>query len=185
MQHKIITLLLGLALFLIPIHSLGQFSLGAEIGVGLPFSNLGNQVNAGFGGQLNLDYFIQDNLSIGVGLGYYTFSGSQNVVGFDDFRVNITPVVAQIDYYFVDSGVKPFLGLQVGLYRLANRFDANNFTQVIGENHLGLAPKLGVVANVIQNFNFVGNIKYHYLNSDIDDITFLSIHLGVAYKFAR
>ena len=185
MLRTICIIYVWIILIISPLIGRAQISLGFEAGVGLPFSNLGNQVNAGFGGQINLNYFILDNLSVGAGLGYYSFSSSETAITFEDFRVNITPVVIQADYYFAESDVKPFIGLQVGMYRLANRFQANNITQVIADNYIGLAPKIGVIANVVQNFNFIGNIKYHYLSAEFDDNTFLSIHLGFSYKFSK
>ena len=185
MCRKALCICILTTLIISPLLVRAQFSLDFEAGVGLPFSNLGNQVNAGFGGQLNLNYFIRDHFSVGAGIGYYTFTSSENAVTFEEFRVNITPLVIQADYYFTESDVKPFIGLQVGLYRLANRFLANNITQVVSSDNIGIAPKVGVIANVVQNFNFVGNIKYHYLSSEFDNNAFLSIHLGFSYKFSK
>ncbi len=174
-----------LLLWFLPLSVWAQLKLELEPGVAIPFGTLNNQVNPAFGGQLELKYLLTDRFALGLSAGFYPFRGSETFAGFDRFEINATPVLIQSDYYFndLDEGVIPYLGLGIGLYRLGNRQEFANQVNVIGESYFGLAPKLGLAVQLSDDVAFLGSLRYHYFVTDLESLSFLSIHLGLSLTF--
>mgnify|MGYP006342535795 FL=1 len=82
-----------------------RVSIGAE--AGLPMGDYGDYYSAVFGGSLQSEYSLDDNLAATLNAGYLNFSG-KNGSGSDGF----VPVMAGIKYNFTE---KVFAAGQLGL----------------------------------------------------------------------
>lgn len=184
MHRKKISLILVVFFWAMAQGCWAQFSVGGELGVALPFGSLSNLVNTGFGGQGHASYYLNKNFSLGLGVGYYTFSGNEQTNSFEQYKANITPIVVKANYYFSEADFQPFVGLDAGFYRLASRFQVANTTQVLGESYWGLSPSVGLLVDTSHHLKLLGNIKYNYIASDIESTDFLTIHLGAIYVFS-
>lgn len=166
------------------VQARAQFSLGAEMGTAIPFANFSNLANVGVGGQVYGRYYLlEESLSLGLEIGFYSFGGRDFNTAFDNFRINLNPIVISGAYYFLDERFRPLIGLDLGFYRLAQRIDIGGVITVNADVSPALAPKLGVEANLNENLRFSGVLKYHLVNTEVEATTFLTASLGLSYLF--
>lgn len=144
-----------------------------KAGIGLGFAAPGN-TGAGAGGGV-LVYFEPayrpiDNISIGLRLESAFIARGVEGVGDDDVTGDAsanTSYTLNVQYYFNDNYVRPFIGAGAGLFSLAavefntasnnNAIDAD---EVKAETRFGFYPRIGVDVghfNLTIDYNFVPN----------------------------
>ena len=156
-----------------------------EGGVGLPFGNFGNQVNTGFGGMLAVNYFLSENFSLGLGAGFYTFSGQEGGSSFEDYKINLNPVVLNATYILGEGKIRPMIGFESGLYRLASRFINNNATVVDARSYFGITPIAGLSFESSNNLHIFSQIKYPTIFTPIANTSLLNVNLGILFLFQK
>ncbi|MCF8429410.1 MAG: porin family protein [Bacteroidia bacterium] len=163
-----------------------QISVGGSLGVNMPVSDFGDSktgFKTGFGIGLQGRYDLNDNMKVGVNTGYYSFTSQV----FDKFTFRIIPVVAVFDYYFMTEGVKPYLGLDLGMY-LGQGANDGKTDGIDATNKFGVSPHAGVAYEVNDMIDVFGNVGYNMIFNKDDakgekDITYLAVNFGVSYNF--
>ena len=77
-----------------------KFSVGAE--VHLPIGDMGDAYSVGFGGTVQADYALDEQLALTLNTGYLNFSGKK-IGGFKVPSAGLVPVLAGIKYTFAGN----------------------------------------------------------------------------------
>lgn len=145
-------------------------------------------------------WFLNDNFALGGTAGWGLFyektekitevhgEGNVTVTGRQQKYLNFTPLLFNGEYYFGNSGkVRPYVGVGVGAIWAENVKNVGLY-QLYDKNWMfGLAPQVGVIIPVVNNFNF--HVKAKYLQglwSEGDNLQTFTISVGFAftsYKF--
>jgi len=164
---------LFLAAFFFSYESNAQVSVGADLGM---FKTLTEGSEAQLGVNFNVGYSINDQTLVGVNLGYYMKS-------YDFLGSNLTsftiPITALFEYSFSDNDFSPYAGANVGIYR----FGISGLGETTASGYLGLAPVVGVNYDFSNNLTFKGNLKYHYVITDVESTSAFGINAGLSYNF--
>jgi outer membrane protein W len=161
-----------------------QIKLGAGLGLAMPMGDfLGkNYANVGMGFGLNVTgtYMLNDNIGVGAGVGYYSMANK------DDSKavLKIVPIVGNATYYFAGDAIKPYVGLDLGIYSVKFDYDGTNLLSI---SKIGFAPTVGAEYGLNDMLSLNANLKYNYIMGDktkTDDkaVTPLTINVGVIYK---
>ena len=164
------------------LNSQAQINVGATVGAQLPMGNFGDAYNTGFGFNLSGKYMLNDNMAVGLNLGYNAF-GSE----IEGFKSSMMPITALFEYQFGDGPFKPYVGADLGLYIFGYKIEMTIMGQTIKESgsdmYFGFAPVAGVLYGLSDNLSLNGNLKYNFVMSEGDASTFLGINVGVVYSF--
>lgn len=166
-----------------------QVSVTPRASFTMPQGFMSNIAGNGFGYGLDLDYAVNDNLRIGASFSQQRFNAE--IAGFNinavDFKV--TPITASVKYVLPGTTLRPYIGLQGGIYN----FSAGAIGFDITREYWGLAPSLGVLYPINDKIDFFADAQYHimYLNENIpiadfninQDIKFIPINVGLSFKF--
>lgn len=146
-------------------HFLGQrFSIGGAIGWNVYYQNKDNVTG-------NFKFSNNDNL--------YTITG-------DQFRyINTVPLMAIGRYYLSDnnSKVRPFVGLGLGTSWTEKRLEVGQFSSTISRWQFALAPEIGIIIPVTDQFGFNIGARYNYAtkaaSGRVPEIQSLSFNFGL------
>lgn len=166
-----------------------QVSITPRASYTMPQGFMSNIASNGFGYGLDLDYAVNDNLRIGASFSQQHFNAE--IAGFSlnmvDFKV--TPITASVKYVLPGSTLRPYIGLQGGIYN----FSAGAAGFDITREYWGLAPSLGVLYPINDKLDFFADAQYHmmYLNENIpvadfninQDLRFIPVNIGLSFKF--
>ncbi|MCF8228013.1 MAG: outer membrane beta-barrel protein [Bacteroidales bacterium] len=169
-MKKLVTLMIAIALVVgFSSESKAQLNMGVTAGIALPMGDWSDGYNMGFGGMLEGDYFLQDNIALGVNIGYYAFSG-ETVGNFDMPNMSMIPILVKGDYYFQSEGFMPYGGASLGIY-IANSEDleytyidpwsGQEVTQVVeteSDSEFGFSPHVGFLTG--DNIKFGAEVAY-------------------------
>src|SRR5688572_22980501 len=123
-------ILIAFFLVLNAYSTFSQSTFTAQYAINFPLGNTADYIGETSFRGISLDYryFIQPNIAIGVGTGWYTFYEKQNygtyssddgalsISGVQYRYVNSAPLLFVGDYYFSpEEKVSPFFGLAIGL----------------------------------------------------------------------
>lgn len=146
-------------------------------------------------------WFLNDNVALGGTAGWGLFyektdkitevygqNGNITVTGKQQKYLNYIPLLFNGEYYFGNAGhVRPYVGVGVGA-AWAESVKNVGLYQLYDKNWMfALAPEVGVIIPVANNFNF--HVKAKYLQglwSDGDNLQTFTISVGFAftsYKF--
>ncbi len=171
-MKKLVTLMIAIALVVgFTSESKAQLNFGATAGIALPMGDWSDGYNMGFGGMLEGDYFIQDNISLGANIGYYIFSGkTEEVMGFEiDFpNFSMIPIVVKGDYYFATEGFMPYGGLGLGIFiasteEYEQEITYGGYSQKVvvesqSDSEFGFSPHVGFLSG--DSFKFGAEVAY-------------------------
>jgi hypothetical protein len=187
----------------------GGFGTGMDLAKSLGGNGDKLSSESGFGGGIIGRYWLNDNMAVGLNVNYFSFKPKDIPSGVTS-SYSLIPISAAFDYYFMDEGFKPFAGVEVG-YMLGSwkaEYAANYgggispaFNMSYSNNGLFLAPVVGAAYGINDNFDVFLNAKYMLgLNGGKKDVeysisgfpalqveteasSFLSVNIGVSYKF--
>lgn len=154
---------------------------------------------SGRGMGLEYQYLVDDELGIGLKLGWNVFTdvGSDNEIYMTERNgsdvtlrgkkydyVNVYPIMANVTYYIGtdDLDVRPVLSLGVGGMVINHRTDMGLFTTSEQNFHFGMSPKIGVDIPA-GSVSVVPSITYNYAPPANDSITFSYIGFNLGIKF--
>jgi hypothetical protein len=147
-----------------------------RIDMGATYANpSGNELAAGIGFYVNPKFHMNDNLLLGAKY-ESTAIGADN----EDFLdvSTITCYAATIDYYVSSNNLRPFAGVDIGIYELGslNNTIMNNTVEIELGSKFGIAPKIGF------SFGHLDlTLQYNMIfdqNDRFDDFNHTSIKLG-------
>jgi hypothetical protein len=153
--------ILFLTLLAIPLVSNAQIYFKMDAGIGGAFT-FGDLKSYGIMAHLEPKVFILPSLSAGLRFEGDALFGGTISEAESDLEVGVSSRAAIIlkgEYYFTDNHTRPFAGLGIGSYTIANTSASGDGGASIGAgNHFGVAPELGVTFG-----NFRLSAIYHIL----------------------
>ena len=170
----IITALFFMSISLSAQQFLGVLSYSTALGNGNTGDFIGDYSYKGF--QFEGRTFTNRNWTFGGTFGWNVFDQqSSELVHLEDGNdvsdiqgtqvryVNSFPMMANGHYYFMKrkDPVRPFVGMNVGLYYISQRFQLGIFEQENNNWHFGFAPEVGLLIPVGE-VAIMANAKYNY-----------------------
>lgn len=161
-----------------------QINVGANLIIGLPTGDWNDPqtISTAFGGGIEGNYFIMDELSVGIEVGYSVFGEFEESL----ITVTQTPITLKAEYYFMDDEFKPFVGLGFGYYLMAINIDGDKLFDI---NGMGISPRIGATYEVSDMVNLVFNVNYNLLfgqtvdgDADVEDPS-TSLGIGIGARF--
>lgn len=140
---------------LMPTSLQAQFQLNLTGNYLIPIQSGGSFDNGQWGPEVTLRYFTSPHLAIGLNARYSTKSSStefpsQSLSARDKFTsISIT---GRVDYFFTQSALQPYVGLEAGLYktRFKNEITgATAYTVAFNDHYFLIGPKLGLQYRII------------------------------------
>lgn len=163
-----------------------QINVGANFLVGLPSNNWNSDpqlLSTAFGGGLEVNYSLSDDLTVGLEFGFSSYGEFEESL----FTVSQIPISLKAEYYFLEDGLRPFVGLGAGYYLMAINIDGDKFADV---NGFGVSPRIGATYQVSDLVNLVLNVNYNLLfgqkadgEGDVIDEAYNSIGIGIGARF--
>ncbi|MBK7712184.1 MAG: outer membrane beta-barrel protein [Bacteroidales bacterium] len=167
-----------------------QLNFGATVGLQLPTGDMGDVLKTGFGLDLLGKYMVNDNLAVGVDVGWSRFGIDMS--GYDLSGVDAkgsgsyVPITALLEYHFGTGKVRPFLGANVGLYTAKVKVTVQGMSVSDSQTNFGFAPVGGIEYDIQDNLAFTANLKYNYIltGDDVND-AYIGINVGIIYKLNK
>lgn len=163
---------------------------GLDAGYGVPLGDFSDASKGGVGGELRARFYPKDNFMVGINAGYYYYA-MKDAAGLDNLKggTSFIPVTAGFEYFFFTTVVKPYVGVDAGLY---NSSFKQTYNQVINatktevevsgsESNFGVAPNVGVMIGA-GGTNLNACIKYVNVFGDGSTSSMLLYQLGIAFK---
>lgn len=147
-----------------------------RIDLGASYANpSGDELDAGIGFYANPKFHMNDNLLLGVK--YETTS----IGAADDDFLDVSTIVcyaSTIDYYVSSNNLRPFAGLDIGIYELGSISSTimNNTIDIELGSKFGIAPKIGLSFGHL-DFTLQHNIIFDQ-NERFNDFNHTSVKLG-------
>lgn len=172
-------LLLGIfAFFAIGVQ--GQIKVGGTLGLQMPMGDFADGYNAGVGIHAVGKYFLQENMAVGLNLGYSKF-GSE----VENFSSSMVPITGLFEYHLGSPGegkVRPYVGGDAGLYSFGAKGKIMGIEYSDSELYFGIAPTAGVTYELSELLSLCGNLKYNIVFSEGESVSFLGINVGILYS---
>ncbi|MCX6232369.1 MAG: outer membrane beta-barrel protein [Bacteroidetes bacterium] len=162
--------------------SSAQISIGAKAGIALPMGTFGDGYKMGFGGAALGEYSLNENMSIGLSIGYYSFSGKDF---FDGISLSIIPIVADFKYYFADKGFMPYVGAGLGMYMSSTSDYSKTVYGVTitvpggSSSDFGFSPKVGFWMG--DSFKWGACLDYNI----VSNANHLGFNVGILYPLGK
>lgn len=164
MKKKLLILPLFIAaMFLFNLSAKAQFALGIHGSYFVPDAKGADGV---FGGGIHGKIFASPQFALGVGL---KVVGEENKGTGYKVTNSIVPVTAMAEYYFSDSGIRPYIGAEAGVYFSSLKYEITGFgEQTFKQNNFGAGPKLGL-AIPIGNLGIFAEGSYTFIFDNKDN----------------
>lgn len=193
---KKISLIIGFVAIATAAFSQGRATTSVVYNVAIPMGNTSDYIEeTSFrGAMINADYFIEDEWSLGFGIGFQTFYQEDGMVSEirgtftatgDRFKyLNSIPVLFTAKYHLNRYGaVTPHAGLGLGLYYMnqTTKFAGIDFTAT--DWKFGLQPEVGVGFELSPSTDFVLGVTYNaaFNSKDIDTQGYLGVQAGLRF----
>jgi outer membrane protein W len=134
---------------------------GLNFTTGLPMgASFSEGAGIGLGGNLEMNYYINSQLSVGIEGGYNSFLPKTidlSVPGFlevkSENQYSIIPILIKADYYFLTGSARPYAGIAAGYYLVTN--NQTSTTTILGvptevsakgvADGMGIRPEAGLL----------------------------------------
>ncbi|ANQ50564.1 porin family protein [Flammeovirga sp. MY04] len=98
--------------------------------------------------------------------------------------MNIVPILGHAHYYFNKDGIlNPYAGVGVGTYYINQRTEFGQWAIVEKNWHFGVAPEVGVIADVSSSLNMLFSVRYNHAfkaGNSIDH-SYVGFNIGLVY----
>ena len=176
--HILILAFLSIIVF----NAHAQIDIGATIGLQIPTGNFGDGVKTGFGFNVVGKYILKENIAVGLSLGYISFGMKDTGMEGISASAAIMPITGLFEYHFGSGKVRPYLGADLGLYRLTAKAKYQGVTASTSSSYFGFAPVAGIICGISEKLSFCANLKYNDVLSEGDSTTWLGINAGIILK---
>ncbi|HEX2937163.1 MAG TPA: OmpW family outer membrane protein [Bacteroidales bacterium] len=133
-----------------------------------------------FGINVGGKYMLNDNMALGLDLGYQMFSAKEEVDGVST-KFSIIPIAPSFTYYFATEGFKPYVGANVGFYMWKAKAEFMGASISTTATKLGFAPVLGFEYALGEKMGLDVNAKYNYITTEGSATTYLGINVGLVF----
>ena len=150
---------------------------------------------------LDFRYTLNKSTTVGMTFGWNVFYertdetfelGNENsgaITGTQDRYLNSFPIMANIHYYFGERrGVRPFVGLNAGVYRMVQRLGIGISAIQNNRWEWGVAPELGIIFPVDRELSILVSGKYNYaftgesvVGTNINH-SYVSLNIGLVWR---
>ncbi|OHX67313.1 outer membrane beta-barrel protein [Flammeovirga pacifica] len=99
-------------------------------------------------------------------------------------NMNIVPILAHAHYYFNQDGImNPYIGVGVGTYYINQRTEFGQWAIIEKNWHFGLAPEIGVIADVSSSLNMLFSVRYNHAfkAGNSTDHSYVGFNIGLVY----
>jgi hypothetical protein len=190
----IFTILLTLGLFATSLVQ-AQSHTSIQYSVGVPMGELKDHAGNISGRGFVFEYHktVNDNLSMGINLGYNLFyeeksygsytSGTATLSGIQYCYDNMFPMLFNTQYHLGTGPFRPYGGLGIGtLYNLRNT-DMGLYTIEENNWHFLMTPEVGFTYDLGQGVGIKFNAKYDnaFKSADADAMGNLSFNIGLNF----
>lgn len=179
------SLLIFVLMCFLSYNAKAQFVAGATLGLQVPVGDFGDGAKAGVGINLSGHYMLKENMAVGLNIGFNRFGGQDFGFGDEDYNYSYSmiPVTGLFEYHFSAGSIKPYAGLELGLYNFGYRVKYGGEVERDGESYFGLAPAAGVLYNINENLILCANLKLNNVFAEGDNLTWIGINAGVRIPF--
>jgi outer membrane protein W len=186
LNMKKILILIVVFISLIVFSANAQINVGATVGLQIPTGSMADGLKTGFGFDLLGKYMLNENLAVGVDLGWARF-GTDDLGIEEDVKASgqFIPITALAEYHFGTGKVKPFVGADLGLYIFKIKASYQGISASTSESHFGFAPLAGIEYDIKDNLAFTANLKYNFILIEEDNGSYFGINAGIIYKINR
>ena len=148
-----------------------QISVGAKAGLALPMGIFGDGYGMGFGGSAIGEYALNENMALGLNIGFYTF-GEKNSSG---YTFSVIPIVADFKYFFATEGFMPYAGAGLGMYMGSVHFSGASASS----SEFGFSPKVGFWMG--EEFKYGASLDYNIVSG----ANHVGINVGIIYALGK
>ncbi len=158
---------------------------GATLGLQAPMGDFADAANMGIGVNLTGKYMFNENMAVGLNLGYNRFGGEDFNFGDGDYEVSysMVPITGLFEFHFGGETIKPYVGADLGLYNFGARVKYSGETESDSEMYFGLAPVAGILYDLNESLKLCANIKLHNVFAEGESLTWFGINAGVVIPF--
>ena len=132
----------------------GSIFVGGDSFLGMGFSSDYSSFSISPGAH----YFIIDNLSLGLSIPY-SFSHTETETS--EFTSNSIGLAPSIRYYFGETALKPYIGVEYGFYSYSNKVKTDLVNDKYSENQSNLTPGAGLAYFFNDKFAVNFELGYH------------------------
>jgi outer membrane protein W len=156
----------------------GQMSIGGGLGLLTPMGQ--NSGSNQFGLNLMGRYEINDDLYMGVNIGYYQKSNNQTVLG-TTFKSSVfsLPVSLTGQYLFLRDDFRPYISADLGLFTMGARFNGASSSA----SYLSIAPGTGARYALNKELSLDFSVRYNILFISNNTTGILATNIGLLYAF--
>ncbi|MGF7215692.1 outer membrane protein W [Spirosoma lacussanchae] len=188
----VLVLLLGC--WLVPGRAQAQIQLNLTGNYLAPVESGSSFSDGLWGGGATGRYFLNQNLAVGLNARYFTrresASGSGGgITATATANFNILQVTGQAEYFFSEAAypLRPYAGLEAGMYRSAYKLDLTTNAGVGGTDsdnvtNFGIAPKAGVQYAITSALGVNFDAGLHLIFGEGGTSKALLLGLGVYYN---
>lgn len=164
-----------------------QIKVGANAGLQVPTEDC---AKLGFGGAISGEYLLlNESLGVGLNVGFYAFGGES----YEEDGIEISgssfliPVALTGRYYFLTEAIRPYAGVDLGLYNLGYKITAKFMGESASDTEtvskFGLAPVIGLQYGLSSALALDVNAKYNLIFTEGKSTNIIGFNVGVVYKF--
>lgn len=135
-----------------------------------------------WGGGLSLKYFLSRAFAVGFNARYFPKNIDYNGA---KIAVSIIPVTAELNYFILPGSIRPYLGVEGGLYMARVRLAYQGTSQSESDRNFGVAPKAGLQFGLGQNLALNLGGSYHLTFVDGEIGKDLLLEAGVAFNLGN
>ncbi len=165
--------------------------------LGFPMSDMKDFTEnvSGRGVAFDYNYLVNDNISVGLGVGWQTFrddlgyqtlvDGSASLSGYQYHYVNSFPIHVTGTYFLSTDGLTPYFGLGVGTIYNMTDTDIGIFRFEDNVWHFSLRPEVGVQFDVNYRTGFRLSARYNYAfeAGDIGSFSYFALGAGIVWMY--
>jgi len=156
-----------------------QIQIAATIGPQIPVGEFGEVFKPGIGFTATGRYLIKEKFAVGLNIGYSGFG----VKDLDDYKASFVPVTVLAEYHLDLGKVKPYGGMEMGLYRYRVSYKSGSIKETSTETYFGIAPTIGATYKLTPKFALLANLKYHNIVGDEESSgAYVGLNFGAQYS---
>ncbi len=198
MKNSFNYILFTLLLLCLPFAAMSQGGYSTlSYTVGFPMADMKDFTDqvSGRGVAFDYNYLFQDNIAIGLGVGWQTFTeelgytttvdGTTTLSGYEYHYVNSFPIHVTGTYFLGTDNLRPYVGLGVGTIYNMTDADIGVFRFEENEWHFSLRPEVGVQYDLNYRTGLRLSARYNHAFSagDIGSFSFFAIGGGIVWMY--